>query len=160
MENDHYNLNRFLKAQEPVYSRVLQELKSGCKRSHWMWYIFPQIDGLGYSSTARFYAISSFNEAVDYLKHPVLGARLKECTELVNAVEELAIRQILGYPDDMKFRSCMTLFALVTEDNHLFLDALHKYYKGIPDRTTLDILGMTNKASIFHSFSLRKTAGK
>jgi uncharacterized protein (DUF1810 family) len=116
-----------------------------------MWYIFPQIDGLGYSSTARFYAISSFNEASDYLKHPVLGARLKECTKLVNTSKGLTIRQVLGYPDDLKFRSCMTLFALATEDNHLFLDALDKYYKGIPDRTTLDILGMAKKASIFRS---------
>jgi uncharacterized protein (DUF1810 family) len=151
MGSDSNNLDRFLKAQEPVYTRVLEELRSGCKRSHWMWYIFPQIAGLGYSPTARFYAISSLDEAVDYLDHPVLGARLKECTELVYAVEGLAIRQILGSPDDLKFRSSMTLFALATEDNHLFLDALRKYCKGIPDRTTLDILGMAKKTSIFPS---------
>jgi len=115
-----------------------------------MWFIFPQIDGLGYSATARFYAISSLGEAADYLQHTILGQRLLECTELVNAVEGRAIRQILGSPDDLKFRSSMTLFALATEDNLMFLKALNKYYKGIPDRTTLDILGMAKKASIFH----------
>lgn len=149
MSSDPYNLNRFLQAQEAVYRTVVEELKSGCKRSHWMWFIFPQIEGLGFSPTARFYALSSLGEAADYFKHPVLGSRLLECTKLVNAVQGLTIRQILGSPDDLKFRSSMTLFALATEDNPLFLNALRKYYKGIPDRLTLDILGV--KASIFPS---------
>ena len=149
MESDRYNLNRFVKAQETVYSRVVEELQSGCKRSHWMWFIFPQIQGLGHSSMARFYAVSSLGEAADYVNHPILGVRLRECTELINAVQRLAIMKILGSPDDLKFRSSMTLFALATEDNRLFLDALRKYYKGVPDRTTLDILGMVKKASIF-----------
>ncbi len=151
MRDDPYDLDRFLQAQEGVYPAAIRELAAGCKTSHWMWYIFPQVSGLGHSTMARYYALSSLSEAASYRKHPVLGSRLLECTKLVNAVQGRSIREILGYPDDLKFRSSMTLFALTTEDNLIFLEALRKYYKGIPDRTTLHILGMAKKASLFNA---------
>jgi uncharacterized protein (DUF1810 family) len=139
-DNDAYNLRRFVDAQDPIYDRVRSELSAGQKSSHWMWFIFPQIAGLGHSPTAQKFAISSRAEAEAYLKHPVLGPRLRECTRLVNLVEGRAVEEIFGYVDGMKFRSSMTLFAHVTDDSQIFLDALHKYYAGEFDELTLHLL--------------------
>ena len=130
--NDPFNLQRFVDAQSPIFDQVCSELRGGAKRSHWMWFIFPQIEGLGYSQLARKFAISSREEAVAYLEHPILGPRLIECATLVNLIEDRAIEQIFSYPDDLKFRSCMTLFADTT-GNQVFVDALSKYFKGKSD---------------------------
>ena len=132
---------RFLTAQAPHYSRVLDELRAGRKTSHWMWYIFPQIQGLGSSDTARFYAIASLDEAKAFLAHEVLGARLRECTRLVNSVSHSSIVEIFGSIDGMKFRSSMTLFCSATGDNEAFRLALEKYFDGHPDERTLALLG-------------------
>ncbi|HWO72273.1 MAG TPA: DUF1810 domain-containing protein [Dehalococcoidia bacterium] len=137
---DPYHLQRFVDAQEPVYDQVLRELRAGRKTSHWMWFIFPQIAGLGHSSTSRYYAISGRKEAEAYLAHPVLGARLRECTALVNAVQGRSAHQIFGSPDDLKFRSCMTLFAECAEDGAVFREALEKYFGGEKDPLTLERL--------------------
>jgi uncharacterized protein (DUF1810 family) len=138
--NDPYDLNRFISAQEGVYGRVLAELRDGLKRSHWMWYIFPQIDGLGHSPTTRNYAIKSLEEARNYLSHPVLGARLKECAEVVLAVQGSSAPDIFGHPDDMKLQSSMTLFALVTEPHSVFERVLDRYFQGKRDARTLQIV--------------------
>ncbi len=135
--SDPYDLQRFVDAQNPVYDKVRAELRDGRKRSHWMWFIFPQIEGLGYSQLARRFAISSLAEAAAYLAHPILGPRLAECTRLVNLVEGRAIEQIFGYPDDLKFRSSMTVFAHAAPDNQVFTDALQKYFGGEFDPATL-----------------------
>jgi len=134
------NLQRFVDAQSTVYEQVCAELKAGRKRSHWIWFIFPQIHGLGSSPTAMEYAISSLKEAEEYLKHPVLGPRLIECTRLLLQIGGRSVEQILGYPDDLKFRSSMTLFAHAAPDNQVFKDALQKYFGGEFDRLTLDRL--------------------
>lgn len=134
---DPHKLERFVDAQSTVYEQVLGELRAGRKHSHWIWFIFPQIAGLGYSSTARFYAIQSLDEAQAFLQHPVLGQRLRECTAIVNAIEGRSINAIFGSPDDLKFRSSMTLFAQASEDNELFISALEKYFDGKPDPLTL-----------------------
>jgi uncharacterized protein (DUF1810 family) len=134
---DPYDLQRFVDAQDPVYEAVRSELRSGRKKSHWMWFVFPQITGLGFSPMARKFAILSLAEATAYLGHPVLGPRLAECTGLVNAVEGHPIEQIFGYPDDLKFRSSMTLFAHATSNNRVFLDALKKYFGGEFDAASL-----------------------
>jgi uncharacterized protein (DUF1810 family) len=138
--SDPYDLQRFVDAQDPVYDKVRAELRDGSKRSHWMWFIFPQIMGLGSSPLARRFAISSLSEATAFLEHPILGRRLAECTMLVNRVEWRPIGQIFGSPDDLKFRSSMTLFAHATPDNRVFLDALQKYFKGEFDPATLSRL--------------------
>jgi len=138
--NDPYQLQRFVDAQQPVIQDVLVELGQGRKRSHWMWFIFPQIQGLGHSPLAIKFAISGREEASAYLAHPVLGPRLRECTELVNRLEGRSIEQILGYPDDLKFRSSMTLFARCAAENKLFEAALEKYFDGKPDPLTLERL--------------------
>ena len=148
--NDQYDLQRFVDAQAPVYERVLAELRGGSKRSHWMWFIFPQLTGLGHSDMARRYAISSLEEAKAYLVHPVLGPRLHECTTLVNAVQGKSIEEIFGYPDDMKFRSSMTLFARTTAGypsngnwpvgDGVFEAALKKYFGGESDPLTIALL--------------------
>jgi uncharacterized protein (DUF1810 family) len=138
--SDPYNLQRFVDAQNPVYDKVCSELRDGRKKRHWMWFIFPQVDGLGSSELARKFAISSLAEATAYLAHPVLGSRLSECTRLVNLVERRPIEQIFGYPDDLKFRSSMTLFAHATPDNRVFIDALQKYFKGELDPATMERL--------------------
>jgi uncharacterized protein (DUF1810 family) len=135
-----YDLERFVEAQAGVYEQVTGELRAGRKRSHWMWFIFPQIAGLGHSGMAMRYAISSLAEAVAYLEHPVLGSRLRECARLVTAVEGRSIDQILGYPDDLKFRSSMTLFAHAGPDEGGFRDALQKYFAGVEDPLTLERL--------------------
>ena len=137
---DSYNLDRFVRAQEPVYKLVCRELGDGFKQSHWIWFIFPQIKGLGHSPTANYYAITSLAEAETYLSHPILGARLRECTRLVMLVENRSIHDILGYPDDLKFRSCMTLFAQTKSDIQIFQDALAKYFDAQPDPLTLELL--------------------
>ena len=137
---DSFDLQRFLDAQSSVYPRVLAELRRGQKQSHWMWFIFPQIAGLGHSAMAQRFAIASRGEAVAYLGHAVLGHRLRECTALVNAVDGRAIREILGTPDDLKFRSSMTLFGAVSTDPE-FAAAISKFYGGRPDQATLDLLG-------------------
>jgi len=139
-EKDPHHLQRFLDAQDPVLEQVCSELRAGRKRSHWMWFIFPQIQGLGYSPVARKFAIASLEEAKAYLEHPVLGARLRECCRLVNLVEGRSIEEILGYPDDLKFRSSMTLFAHATADNQIFQDALQKYFNSELDPLTLERL--------------------
>ena len=138
--NDPFNLQRFVKAQEPVFEQVTAELRTGYKVSHWMWFVFPQIRGLGSSRMAQAYAIASLEEAVAYLKHPILGPRLRECTRLVNEVQGRSIEDIFGDPDFMKFRSSMTLFAHATSDNRVFLEALQKYYDGERDESTIEKL--------------------
>jgi uncharacterized protein (DUF1810 family) len=137
---DPYDLQRFVDAQNPVYEAVRSELRTGRKKTHWMWFVFPQITGLGFSQLARKFAIASLAEAAAYLDHPVLGPRLAECTGLVNAVEGRPIEQIFGYPDDLKFRSSMTLFAHAKSDNEVFIDALKKYFAGEFDPDTLALL--------------------
>lgn len=139
-DNDPFDLNRFLKAQETIYNTAIAELKSGRKRSHWMWYIFPQIDGLAKSTTSKRYAIKSIEEAQQYLNHPVLGARLTECAEAVVAVEGRSISEILGYPDDLKLKSSMTLFASLVETSSVFERILDKYFHGERDAKTLHLL--------------------
>ncbi len=139
---DPYDLGRFVETQAGVYAQVLSELQSGQKRSHWMWFIFPQIRGLGSSPTAVRYAISSFEEAGAYLEHPVLGLRLRECTKLVLAVKKKSIGQIFGYPDNLKFHSSMTLFAHAAEEGGgEFTAALEKYFGGRLDNSTVARLG-------------------
>jgi uncharacterized protein (DUF1810 family) len=139
-DHDPFNLSRFTKAQEGIYNNVLAELRKGEKRTHWMWFIFPQIDGLGRSSTSRYYAIKSMEEARQYLKHPVLGKRLPECTEAVLGVEGRSVSEIFGYPDDMKLKSSMTLFAHVAGRQSLFERVLDKYFRGERDLRTLHLL--------------------
>ena len=141
MADDPFDLQRFVDAQAPVYERVRTELKSGRKQSHWMWFIFPQIAGLGRSVTAQRYAISSLDEARAYIAHPILGPRLRECTHLVVQVNGKSTYEILGSPDDMKFHSCMTLFARAAPDEEAFMDALEKYFGGAEDQATIARLG-------------------
>ena len=133
---DPHNLSRFVDAQDPVFQTVLDELRVGAKRSHWMWFVFPQIAGLGSSAMAARYALRSLAEAEAYLHHAILGPRLETCTRLVNAVEGRSAPTIFGRPDDMKFRSSMTLFARAAPDNDLFGTALSKYFGGIADAET------------------------
>jgi uncharacterized protein (DUF1810 family) len=138
--NDAYNLQRFVIAQDHVYGQVLTELRAGRKQSHWIWFIFPQLKGLGSSAMANEYGIGSREEAEAYLKHAILGPRLRECTQLINAIEGRPLKLILGYPDDLKFRSSMTLFALVAADDDLFQSALQKYCEGEMDHWTVQRL--------------------
>lgn len=137
-QND-YTLNRFLTAQERSYATALAEIKAGRKRSHWMWYIFPQIAGLGMSSTAQYYSIQDRLEAEEYMAHPVLGARLLEISRALLALESSDASAVMGYPDDLKLRSCMTLFAQVSDDP-VFEAVLDKFYGGSPDPRTLALL--------------------
>mgnify|MGYP000400266344 FL=1 len=126
--DDPHNLQRFVEAQDPKIYKVKKELRSGRKRTHWMWYVFPQVAGLGSSRMAKRYAISSREEAEAYLAHPVLGPRLRECTEIVNGIEGRSANEIFGSPDDLKFRSSMTLFCEVADDSEPFRTALESYY--------------------------------
>ena len=139
-DREPYNLERFVLAQDAIYPQVVSELRSGMKTSHWMWFIFPQIRGLGRSPVSIEYAISSREEAAAYLHHPVLGPRLKECTRLVLDVKGRSAEEIFGSPDDMKFRSSMTLFVQVSPDDDIFARALQQYFGGAPDQLTLDRL--------------------
>ena len=141
---DTFDLNRFLSAQAGVYPQVVSELRAGQKLSHWIWFIFPQMKGLGQSSHSHFYGIGSLDEAIAYMHHPVLGPRLEECTILVNLVQKKPIEQILGYPDDLKFRSSMTLFSRAAPENTVFVQALDKYFAGRPDKLTLELLGINS----------------
>lgn len=138
--NDPYDLERFIEAQNPTFEQVHAELRGGRKQGHWMWFIFPQLRGLGHSQMAIKFALSSLDEAGAYLKHQVLGPRLRECTQLVMLIEDRPINQIFGYPDDLKFRSSMTLFASTTSENQIFKDALQKYFSGELDRLTIEHL--------------------
>jgi uncharacterized protein (DUF1810 family) len=141
--DDPLNLQRFVDAQTPVIDRVRAELRAGRKRSHWMWFVFPQIAGLGGSPMAKAYAISSLAEARAYLAHPVLGPRLRECVELVNAIEGRTMQEIFGTPDDLKFRSCVTLFARVSGGESMFADSIEKYFGGMGDDSTARLLAAT-----------------
>jgi uncharacterized protein (DUF1810 family) len=136
-----YNLARFVAAQEGVHERALAELRAGEKRSHWMWFVFPQVAGLGSSPMAQRYAIGSLDEAKAYLAHPVLGERLRICTAAVNGVTGRSAHAIFGSPDDVKFRSSMTLFARAAPNEPTFAEALARYFGGAPDPRTLAKLG-------------------
>lgn len=138
--DDPHDLNRFLQAQAGIYERVLSELESGQKRSHWMWYIFPQLSGLGFSATAKRYSIQSTEEAGAYLLHPVLGLRLTECAEAALRIEKRSANEIFGAPDDLKLRSCATLFALVSPEGSVFNQLLLRFFQGDRDRQTLRLL--------------------
>ena len=138
--SDTYNLQRFVEAQDQVYERVVEELSSGRKRSHWMWYIFPQLEGLGFSIASRRYGISGLDEAKAYLAHPLLGSRLKECTNLMLGIEGESVDRVLGHPDDLKFRSSMTLFSRASLGETLFDEAIDKYFAGDQDAKTLQLL--------------------
>jgi uncharacterized protein (DUF1810 family) len=137
---DPYALQRFVDAQRAVYAQVETELRAGRKESHWMWYVFPQIKGLGHSAMAQKYALSSVGEATEYLNHPELGKRLRECARLVTLINGRSIQDIFGYPDHLKFHSSMTLFSHASDDNQVFLDALRKYYRSEFDQQTLERL--------------------
>jgi uncharacterized protein (DUF1810 family) len=134
------DLGRFVDAQAPVYESVRAELRRGRKTSHWMWFVFPQLAGLGRSAMAQHYALASLDEARAYLRHPVLGPRLLECTRLVNAIAERSIGEIFGDPDDLKFRSAMTLFARADPAEAAFGEALARFFGGAPDPRTLELL--------------------
>jgi uncharacterized protein (DUF1810 family) len=143
LSKDPYDLDRFVRAQADVYERALSEIKSGDKRTHWMWYIFPQLDGLAFSSTSRHYAIKTIEEARAYLQHPVLGPRLLECAQAVLGVTDRTAMQIFGSPDDLKLRSSATLFACISPPGSVFDRLLEKYYGGARDDKTLRLLGST-----------------
>jgi uncharacterized protein (DUF1810 family) len=138
--SDPFDLGRFVQAQEPTYETALAEIRRGRKRSHWMWYVFPQIAGLGHSEMSQRYAISGAAEARAYLAHPVLGARLIECVEAVLKVEKRSAHEVFGSPDDRKLRSCATLFANVTASGSVFERLLEKYFNGERDALTMEPL--------------------
>lgn len=138
--DDPYNLQRFIDAQHSVFDSVIAELKYGRKRGHWIWFIFPQLKGLGHSANSEFFGIASLQEAAAYLEHPVLGPRLIECTQLINAIEVRSAENIFGEIDAMKFRSSMTLFAKAAPHNQVFIDALTKYFAGEFDPLTIALL--------------------
>jgi uncharacterized protein (DUF1810 family) len=140
MASDPHNLQRFIDAQHPIYGQVRDELQSGQKETHWMWFIFPQIRGLGTSPTAQKYAITGIEEAKAYLDHALLGFRLRECSQLVHAINGRNIEDIFGYPDHLKFHSSMTLFAHAGSSDKVFSVALSKYFNGLVDRKTQEIL--------------------
>jgi uncharacterized protein (DUF1810 family) len=140
--DDPYNLSRFVRAQQGDFERALAEVSGGRKRTHWMWYVFPQLDGLAFSSTSKHYAIKSIDEARAYLAHPVLGPRLLRCAEAAARVEGRSATEIFGPPDDLKLRSCATLFACVSPPGSVFERLLDKYYGGERDRKTLRLLGI------------------
>lgn len=139
--SDQFNLQRFVDAQAGVYQDVLAELRSGAKRSHWMWFIFPQLAGLGRSSMAQHYAIASLAEARAYLAHPLLGGRLRECTDILLGLQGVSAHQVFGSPDDMKLHSSLTLFAQAAPQEPRFTQCLARYYGGVADAATLGLLG-------------------
>lgn len=136
----NYDLDRFVKAQAYDYDAALREIRSGRKRSHWMWYIFPQLQGLGFSSTAQYYGIRDLEEAKAYIAHPVLGPRLKEISEALLGLDTCDPSAVMGYPDDLKLRSCMTLFELAAPEQPVFGHVLEKYYAGRRDSRTLELM--------------------
>ncbi len=138
--DDPFDLHRFVSAQEGTYSRAISELRSGRKESHWMWFIFPQFDGLGMSSTSKHYSIKSAEEARHYLDHPLLGKRLVECAETLLGLQGRSASQIFGYPDDLKLKSSMTLFAEVARDEETFARVIDRYFNGERDRRTLELM--------------------
>ncbi len=139
---DPYHLGRFVRAQEAVYGEVLAELGAGRKQTHWMWFVFPQIEGLGHSDTTRYYAIKSGEEAQAYLQHPLLGERLLACCEALLAISGRSAQEILGHPDDRKLKSSMTLFSQVAGPDSVFARVLERYFQGEQDMRTLKILGI------------------
>lgn len=144
--SDHYDLNRFVDAQRDVYDQALAEIKAGRKRSHWMWFIFPQYQGLGASPTSRHFAIKSLDEARAYLDHPVLGPRLLECADALLRLPGDSASEVLGYPDDLKLRSSATLFAAVTGTESAFLRLLDKFFSGSRDDATVRLLSTATKS--------------
>lgn len=146
--SDPFDLNRFVQAQASRYPTVLAELSSGCKRSHWMWFVFPQIDGLGFSATTKLYSIKSLAEARAYLAHPVLGARLVECTRTVQTLDGTTALKIFGRPDDIKLQSSMTLFAAISAPASVFNDLLGRYFNGEHDLRTLAIIKVDDSTTI------------
>jgi len=144
MNDDSYNLSRFISAQEGVFENVLTELRNGQKRTHWMWFIFPQINGLGQSATSKHYSIKNAEEARKYVNHPVLGERLLKCAELILAIDGKSALEIFGSPDDKKLKSSMTLFACVTDISSVFIHVLEKYFSGKRDRKTIYLLGSSS----------------
>lgn len=138
--NDDTTINRFVQAQENIYAQVVKELKQGKKTSHWMWFIFPQIDGLGFSSTSKYYSIKTVAEAKEYLKHPVLGTRLLECSTILLKIEGKSAESIFGYPDYMKLQSSMTLFSFISPESTVFFNVLSKYFNNEKDQKTIKIL--------------------
>lgn len=145
-KEDLFNLTRFIVAQENIYDNVFAELKSGRKRTHWMWFIFPQIEGLGNSFNSKFYAVKSIEEALQYLAHPVLGARLSECSEAILSVKGKSALEIFGSPDDRKLKSSMTLFECAADSKSVFTRVLEKYFNNERDERTLQLLE-TRKSS-------------
>jgi len=141
MNASDIDLHRFIAAQDPVYRQVCAELAAGRKTSHWMWFVFPQLHGLGLSATARFYGLASRAEALAYWQHPVLGARLRHCAQLVLDAKGRTAHDIFGSPDDLKLRSCMTLFAAVAPEEPVFAQVLQRFYGGEPDPRTFALLG-------------------
>ena len=141
MYYDPAGLERFVKAQQYDYDTALREIRSGRKRSHWMWYIFPQLQGLGFSSTAQYYGIRDLEEAQDYMEHPLLGARLVEISEALLVLDTGDASAVMGYPDDLKLRSSMTLFELAAPEQPVFGRVLEKYFSGHRDHRTLELLG-------------------
>ena len=138
--SDPFNLQRFVDAQEASYARALHELRAGRKRTHWIWYILPQVQGLGLSAMSMRYAICSLAEAQAYLANPVLGNRLRECVKELNSLEDLTVVQVLGDIDTVKFRSCLTLFAQASPSEPIFSEALKRHFGGQPDQATLEVL--------------------
>lgn len=143
---EEYNLKRFLDAQNQVYLKALSEIKNSKKETHWMWFIFPQLKGLGQSETARFYAIADLQEATEFLAHPVLGRHLVQISEELLQIKYKSVKEIFGYPDDVKLRSSMTLFANVKDTNPVFASVLKHYFDGLQDQETLQLL-LRNKLS-------------
>jgi len=133
-------INRFIRAQENIYLQVINELQNGKKTSHWMWFIFPQIEGLGFSSTSKYYSIKTIAEAKEYVMHPVLGKRLLECSTILLNIEGKSAESIFGYPDNLKLQSSMTLFSFTSPESTVFLNVLNKYFNNKKDQKTLDIL--------------------
>lgn len=138
--DDSHDLQRFVDAQQGVYPQALAELRAGTKASHWMWFVFPQLRGLGSSAMAQHYGLAGLDEARAYWAHPLLGPRLAECTQAMLALGRRSARQILGTPDDLKFRSCMTLFGVAEPAEPAFAQALARYFDGVPDERTLALL--------------------
>ena len=142
MPSDPFDLQRFVDAQATCMDQVIDELTDGQKRTHWMWFIFPQLRGLGHSAIAQHYSLSGPDEARAYLTHPLLGLRLLECTKLVLDAQPRSVQDIFGYPDHLKFHSSMTVFAEAKPDQHVFADALNVFFNGQRDGATLELLGV------------------